>query len=308
MEKLFLVSGLNVCGEESSFLVPEDQLTEEQRARPERQVRLFDESGDASAYSEICMREFSHEFTVISVGKDMPSEVPLITYDGSRAQAIRYPELDDSLEDFKDEGEISRICTSDFKSRRVLNHYHPGYMAWASTFKVSPLDQPNLLYENQSSNNHIYLRVLQCASKQNYEPLFGCVALYGSSGHQVTRYSENFYFDATPDALRDKYSFLYGDTQRFSTEVLSCVLATPSDLVFMKSQALYLVFHVFKVLTSDADGMLARYVPLLLSGRFTTNCFFCRQLHPRRGSQGSPAAGGHEETRQLPGSRRIWLL
>jgi hypothetical protein len=77
---------------------------------------------------------------------------------------------------------------------------------------------------------------------------------------QITRLSETFHFDASSDALRAKYDFLYYTMKRRADAMLSCLLSIPSHLLSVsKTSHLFFVFYVYKAITSDADTMLAPY-------------------------------------------------
>lgn len=171
----------------------------------------------------------------------------------------RYPGLNDCNDNVTDERELSNVIGLPFNSRRILGHYHPGYTGWKSTFKYSPLDVPNLLADQQSTENHVFLQIMTCGSRSNYEPLFATLTLYGSSGSVLTRLSETFNFDATPDVVRAKYKSVYTDNRKLTDEILSCVFSVPSELIFIKSQTLYFVFQVEKVVSGDTDTMLSCY-------------------------------------------------
>ena len=152
------------------------------------------------------------------------------------------------------------MAAVDFKSRRILKHYHPGYNSWPSTYRYNPLELPNVLADHQAPQNNVFLQILGCGSKLNFEPLFCSLTVYSSSSaQQLTRLSETFYFDATPDTVRKKYPKQYSDDKTLSNEVLASLLSLPSDLTYLKSQSITFVFQVYKVLTSDAESMVAPY-------------------------------------------------
>lgn len=172
----------------------------------------------------------------------------------------RYSELDEGIETEN----LETILETPFASRRILHHYHPGYSPFPSTFKSSLSDElPSLFADYQFTSNHIYVAVDSCGSpKCRAEPLFGSLALYGSSsGSGLTKLSENFYFDPTPDNVRENFH-MYRLNQVYANEVLSCLFSLPADVaIFQKSQpSLHLVFYVYKITTADADTMLGTYM------------------------------------------------
>ena len=147
--------------------------------------------------------------------------------------------------------------------KRILCHYHPGYGTLSSTFKHCPSDLPSLLQDQQSSSNHMLLHIVSLSPKPPLpyiEPLFGSISLFClSSSGSLNRITETFYFDATPDQVRQKYGFMYGKKPKVSEEALGCVFSLPHDILYSKSSTFFLVFHVYKVTTGDTDTMLAYY-------------------------------------------------
>ena len=159
--------------------------------------------------------------------------------------------------------EVLISTTASFSKKRILCHYHPGYNTLTSTFKNCPDDLPSLLQDSQSSNDHMLLQILSLSPKPplaQVEPLFGSMALFSlSSSGTLSKLTETFYFDSTPDPIRQKYGFIYGKKPRVSEEAVCCAFSLPHDVLYSKSSTYVLVFHVYKITTGDTDSMLAYY-------------------------------------------------
>jgi hypothetical protein len=74
--------------EENGFCIPEDTICEEIRNRIGKRMNL-ENVMNTTIYAQSCINEFSRNFHIMNVGKDMPNEVPLDKYDGSRSQNLR---------------------------------------------------------------------------------------------------------------------------------------------------------------------------------------------------------------------------
>eukprot|EP00981_Chlorochromonas_danica_P009830 scaffold2831_cov249-Ochromonas_danica.AAC.31 len=107
------------------------------------------------------------------------------------------------------------------------------------------------------------------------EPIFGSICIYALLNDDVARLSETFYFDATPDPIKKKFRFFYGepnarDDAIYPTSINiaegsgsarahfnSFLTSFPEEL---RLKDIYVVVQLNKFLTTDGDKAIAPYI------------------------------------------------
>jgi hypothetical protein len=261
-----------VTVESSDFLLPEDQV-EVHIVPKERSLKIIKYAlRTGPLYLTTCYEEFSRKLISVHISSDSPSSV----------------ELDKSLVETTN-GERS------FLPQNLLKYYNPGYEYWKSTFKRSPAD-PKLFSgdpESPSStanvNFNLLLKLHKCNFKQKcFEPIFGTACLYTFINDELTRITEQFYFDATPEHIRQQYKKVYtgfgtathsplpggatttseksifygtsiniGDATQINPHLNMFLISFPKEIKFQGD--IYMIIQLNKVLTNEPEKAILPY-------------------------------------------------
>jgi hypothetical protein len=283
---------LDLQTEGEEYNLPEDQLGLDVERRLLRFHKIESSSAARPAYLETCYDEFSRDFCSFSVAAKSKSEVPLVDYDGlsSLDFTLRFPEEVD--------GEMMMSPFQLYKGK-FLQHYHPCYTGWNSTFRRMPMQKKDLLQAGPRSLStgdcHLLVEVsslISASGKHGFEPIFGSLALYTFVNEECVRLSESFHFDRTSEIVRGKFKEVYWaslDDPDYNNDPSRkpSLYIPPSMALFtipeeLKRKEIFLVVQLTKVLTGDPDKAVAPYyrssfVPDALKLEET-----CRRLHSYR--------------------------
>ena len=279
--------------ESNYFQIPEDQISVDIKSSGRQRLPTDNvlNMTKSPLYLISSLDEFTRDYCSLRVGENLPATIPVVEYSAYMSGIIKYPDvLHDTFEPFLDDETLlkSAAAYERIKPTRILHHYHPGYPGWASTFKSSPSESNNLFLDKPVSDSTILLKVFSCVAKNSFEPLFGSITLYLNKGDELIRLSENFNFDVTADATKNKYTEVYktllssapgeislasmSSDEASSTSstassafnsgagaIKTCLLRIPEDL--RRDQDLFFVVQLSKVLSGDADKAVAPYMP-----------------------------------------------
>jgi hypothetical protein len=241
-----------IVNESSDFHLPEDQITVNIDSRELKstvqlfrdKVLSFEFAVGSPPYFWTCYDEFSRNYLTLLVSKQKEALIALI------------------------ENEDVSDYTRDPLSRNVLQFYNPSCSSWFSTFNKVPKDARHLLCGRVASDINILLKLNQCViATKSFEPLFGSMCLYTIVNDELVRITENFYFDATEESIREKFSTLYGkaefikkhenhqaihiaDGSGFGTHLNTFNLTIPEEFR-NKKKDVFLIAHINKILSTD---------------------------------------------------------
>lgn len=238
-------------------------------------------------YLTTCYDELSREFCSYSVAEMSPSHVPLVSYSNvvGAVGGATFPE------------EVGAAHPNQAAAigKRFLQHYHPCYPSWQSTFKHSPPDSRHLLAPGPkalTTDSHLLVELAPALHmKVEFEPLFGSMALYMFEGDRCHRLSESFHFSCTSPTVRQRYKDVYRfseddlppEVRREMPEVFTppnlCMFTIPDEL---KRRDVFLVIQLGKVLTADAEKAIAPYQRSSSVPPVPKHVEACRRLYPFR--------------------------
>lgn len=240
-----------VVNESADFLLPENQLIVHFDPQPITSNVLSFSFKPGPLYLTTCYEEFSRNFIYVSVGKRIKNRLDLVPVD--------YEKIDDE----------------NVSPQTLLQCYSPGYDYWYSSFKKVPCSIGHVLSNKSAGDTHILMRVSKCQIKSGIEPIFGSICIYALLNDDVARLSETFYFDATPDPIKKKFRFFYGepnarDDAIYPTSINiaegsgsarahfnSFLTSFPEEL---RLKDIYVVVQLNKFLTTDGDKAIAPYI------------------------------------------------
>eukprot|EP01038_Epipyxis_sp_PR26KG_P007484 gene7484-10199_t len=232
-------------------------------------------------YLSTCYDEFSRKFISIQTGKNLPSKIDLVKYNTdnnestvpSNIQGIAIASAEQINNDH--DQPLNQI------SQNILQHYNPSYTNWFSSFNKCPPDSKHILGSRQAGDMNIIIRLNHCVLKNQFEPVFGTFSVYSIINDEFTRISESFSFDATPESVRKQYplvyepssvdpstsersskfqnySFYVGDGSGSGKFVNTFNIIIPEEFK-MKRKDIFIVVHLSKILSSDAEKAIAPY-------------------------------------------------
>lgn len=265
----------DVSMENNDFLLPEDLIT----------VELVPRSIRGNFIRELVFRptppflsmfydEYSRHFLTINVGKNLPSQLELIKYGPNNHSQYRANHANNNYNKIDD-----GYCIGS----NILNHYCPGYSAWYSSFRTLPEDNRHFLSPEAYTDTNLVVKVNKCLAKRPFEPLFGSIAIYAVVNDELSRISESFYFDATPESVRKQYPLAYGfadvanASQKYLSVSGSCInvgdgtgsnnhmnmfnIRISDD---MKGRELYVIVQLSKILSIETEKALLPYTKNIL--------------------------------------------
>jgi hypothetical protein len=238
--------------ESSIFILPEDKVEVHivPRDRSLKIVKYALRTGPL--YLTTCYEEFSRKLISVHIASESPMEVKL--------------QKEINIED------------DNSAPQNLLKYYNPGYEYWKSVFKRNPVDPKLFNGDDNIGNFNLLVRLHKCLLKQkNFEPIFGSICLYSFFNDEFIRITESFYFDATPENIRQLYKKVYqqdgqqaspvspfygtsiniADATQINAHLNMFLLSLPKELKFQ--QEIYFVCQLSKVLGNDPDKAVLPY-------------------------------------------------
>jgi hypothetical protein len=280
-------------GEE--FKLPENEIVVDIEARQVRPHSAEIVGSAVPSYLNTCYDEFSRDFCCYSVAEASHSTVPLTDYReqltlAGPSSAVQFPE---EVDDKSNPAIQSSHSAHD--ARRFMQHYHPSYPGWTSTFKHTPPDTRNLLASGLKAfptDSHILIEVTPGFGRnREFEPVFWSMALYTFVNDECCRLSETFHFSGTSMQIKHKYRDVY----RFSEDDLPeydrkcipvnttpaghCLFIIPEEL---RRKDVFLVVQLSKVLTSEPDKAIIPYTRPNATPAIVKHVEVCKRLYSYR--------------------------
>jgi hypothetical protein len=238
--------------ESNNFILPEDKV-EVHIVPRERSFKIIKYAlRTGPLYLTTCYEEFSRKLISVHIASESPSELRL--------------------------SKNINIENDSSNPNNLLKYYNPGYEFWRSTFKRNPVDPKLFNGDEYNSNFSLLVKIHKCNLKQKvFEPIFGSLCLYTFFNDEFIRITETFYFDATPENIRQLYKKVYlhegqhnsnvtpyfgtsinvADATQLNPHLNMFLLTLPKELKFQ--QEIYLIVQLNKVLTNDPEKAILPY-------------------------------------------------
>ena len=230
-------------------------------------------------FNKIVLEEFLRSYEIILIGLNSPSVIDTCEYHTFNSSLLRFPDIDES-HILETNQSTSPISSSTPEHTRIIHNYNPLPPSQISTFRKMAVGNKNLI-DNCSIGFTKLLVSIGPKEKITYknkfiEPIFGTVTLYALSKRgdsDLIKITETFNFDATPTDIRHTFQHVYRANSANDLTlndsniplhfnpisiISKCLFTFPTEL--QKTQDIFLVVELSKVLTGDPDRSLLPYI------------------------------------------------
>jgi len=257
-----------------------------------------------SYYVQTSLEEFSRNYHTVSVAPSMPPVLDTIDYHANNAAHLRFPEVEET-DTFEEFPQLTKGGLYD--QSRFLQNYHPHSSPQQSTFRRVPVGNKHLVDNCAYGYTKLLVSIgpkekIRYGKHHIMEPIFGTACLYSMSSRdgELTKITETFNFDATPQSMRSRFKSVYrahfldeegiirseADPLHINPihETSKCLFSFPTELL---ATDIYLVIELSKVLTGEPDKALLPYIHPDKKSLFATDQSFsitdtCRRLRKYR--------------------------
>jgi hypothetical protein len=245
--------------EGDDYKTPENEIVVDIEVRELTPHITESSTSPTPAYLNTCYDEFSREFCSYSIADSSLNNVSLVSYeDTMKNDTILFP----------DEKKESNQKSNDKLNRHIfLQHYHPYYPRWSSTFKHSPLDTRHMLATGPriiNTDNHILFEINPIyGTKAEFEPIFGSMILYTFINDACVRLSESFHFDCTARNIKNKFRDVYNSEDIDKNNPSEFFIPTNLSLFTIPEEFhnkdVFVVIQLTKVLTGERISCICMY-------------------------------------------------
>ena len=231
-----------------------------------------------SLYFRTCLEELTRNYISYTIAEE---DSPILEVEDCKppnASSMRFPSVEqlDAIE--VSHGEQKEDSST--AQARFMQVYHPHAVPQVANFRRVPANTKHIVSDWSCGYSKLLVNVgpkfkIRYNKRVFFEPMFGSMSLYSMNKKidtDMTKISECFHFDATPQSLRSSYENIYKtdlnpqsqgkdvDSQVINplSDCSRCMFCIPSNII--ETHDIYLIVHVSKILTGDPDKALHPYI------------------------------------------------